>query len=86
MLRSCERDDIMTESSREYAMELLATMVMADKAEKENRTPQEVFSEFRKSDTFAKLFDPELELWIYISDEYDMELAREDELINDMKI
>lgn len=70
----------MTESSREYAMELLATMVVADRAEKENRTSQEVFSEFRRSETFAKLFDPELELWVngpdYISDEYDMELGK----------
>ena len=70
----------MTESLREYTMELLTTMVVADRAEKDNRIPQEVFSEFRKSDTFAKLFDAETGLWMngpdYISDEYDIELEK----------
>ena len=70
----------MTESLREYTMELLTTMVVADRAENENRTPQEVFCEFRKSDTFAKLFDAETGLWVngpdYITDEYDIELEK----------
>lgn len=68
----------MTEASREYVMELLATMVVADKSLKENKNPEDVLRDFRKSKTYAMLFDAETGLWMngpdYISDEYNFEL------------
>ena len=73
----------MTDDAREYAMELLAIMVIADRAHLQGKSQEEVFSEFRKSRTFASLFDPESGLWMngpdYISDEYDIELKQKRE-------
>ena len=70
----------MTNESREYAMELLAIMVVDERAIKENRTQEEIFREFRRSRTFENLFDSETGLWMngpdYISEEYDLELER----------
>lgn len=70
----------MTEAQREYTMEVLATMVIEDRAKKESRKQKEVLKEFRKSQTFGMLFDPEYELWMngpdYISDEYDIEIEK----------
>ena len=70
----------MTDASREYTMQLLATMVIADRAKKEGRSQEDVFREFRRSNTFADLFDPEIDFWMngpdYISEEYDLEIAR----------
>ena len=70
----------MNEESREHAMELLATMMVVDKAEKENKSQEEVWREFRKSLTYSNLFEPETGLWMngpdYISEEYDEELKR----------
>lgn len=71
---------IINDESREYAMQLLAAMVVEKRAEKENRPKEDVWSEFRKSTTFASLFDAGTGLWLngpdYISDEYDLELNR----------
>lgn len=70
----------MSDESRTYAMNLLATMVVQERAEREDRDFEEVFSEFRKSDTYANLYNYETGLWMngpdYISDEYDLELER----------
>ena len=71
---------IVTEESREFAMNLLATMVAEDRAKQEGKRFEEVFSELRRSKTFEELYDPETGLWLngpdYISDEYDLELQR----------
>ena len=68
----------MKEAEKEYAMNLLTSMVVHDLAEREGRCFEDVFSEFRRSDTYARLYDPNTELWMngpdYISDEYDIEL------------
>ena len=70
----------MRKEAMEHAMELLAAMVVEERALKENRTREEVFKEFRRSRTYEELFDPETGLWEngpdYISDEYDLELER----------
>ena len=70
----------MSEDSRELAMNMLATMVVHDRAEREGRSFEDVFSEFRRSETFDALYDPDTELWMngpdYISEEYDLELER----------
>ena len=70
----------MKKSTREYAVGLLTAMMVHDRAERENRTFTEVFSEFRKSDTYESLLDPGTGLWMngpdYLSDEYDLELKR----------
>jgi len=70
----------MNEKSREYAMDLLVSMVVAYRAEKENRLQEEIWSEFRRSQTYENLLNPDTGLWMngpdYISDEYDLELAR----------
>lgn len=70
----------MNEEAREHAMELLAAMMVADKAEKEKKSQEEVWREFRKSLTYRNLFEPETGLWMngpdYISEEYDEELKR----------
>ena len=69
----------MKEESREYVMETLATMVVQDRAEAENRDFTDVLREFRRSKTFEKLFDESTGLWMngpdYISDEYSIELG-----------
>lgn len=71
---------------REFAMELLAKMVVEDRAKQEKRMPEDVLKEFRKSRTFEELFDPETELWTngpdYISGEYDLELQRKSTVKN----
>ena len=71
----------MKEESREYVMNTLATMVVQDRAETEQRPFTQVFSEFRKSATYEELFDPDTGLWMngpdYISEEYDLELKRD---------
>lgn len=68
----------MREEAREAAMEMIAAMMLSDRAERENRSFEEVFSEFRRSKTFEQLFDKDTGLWMngpdYISDEYDLEL------------
>ena len=70
----------MTREKRDSAIGLLVTMVVQSRAEREGRSFSEVFSEFRKSDTYAQLFDPKTGLWMngpdYISDEYDLEIHR----------
>ena len=70
----------MTREKRDSAIGLLVTMVVQDRADRESRPFSEVFSEFRRSDTYAQLFDPKTGLWMngpdYISDEYDLELQR----------
>ncbi len=69
----------MSEESKNYAMDLLATMVVQSRAEREGRSFDAVFSEFRKSKTYAMLYDSQTGLWMngpdYISDEYDLELG-----------
>lgn len=71
----------MRQESREYAMESLATMVVQDRAMMENRSFAEVLREFRRSETFDRLFDETTDLWMngpdYISDEYSIELMNE---------
>ena len=68
----------MRKESREYAMELLATMVVQDRAISEKRNFVDILREFRRSKTFADLFDESTDLWMngpdYISDEYTNEL------------
>ena len=68
----------MKEESREFAMELLATMVVMDRAKREKCSTMDVFKKFRRSGTFEQLFDSETGLWMngpdYISYEYDLEL------------
>lgn len=70
----------MKTESREFAMDLLVAMVIEARAEEENRSFTDVFRKFRKSVTFAELYDEETGLWMngpdYISDEYTAELAR----------
>lgn len=70
----------MSDESREYAMNLLATMVVQQRAERSGQSFEEEFSEFRRSKTFEMLYDPDTGLWMngpdYISDEYDIELGR----------
>ena len=65
---------------REHAMQSLAAMVVQRRAKQEKRSNEEVFREFRKSRTFAMLFDEKTALWMngpdYISDEYDLELEK----------
>ncbi len=55
-------------------------MVIEDRAKKTGRKQMEILKEFRRSQTFGMLFDPDFELWMngpdYISDEYDMEIER----------
>ena len=69
----------MKEATKEYAMNLLATMAIHGLAERDGRCFEDVFSEFRRSDTYARLYDSDTELWMngpdYISDEYDLELG-----------
>ena len=70
----------MTEELREHAMELLAAMMVADRAVKEKKSQEEIWQEFRKSLTYRSLFESETGLWMngpdYISEEYDEELKR----------
>lgn len=70
----------MKEESREYVMETLATMVVQERAEAENRDFTDVLRDFRRSRTFEKLFDESTGLWMngpdYISDEYSIELGQ----------
>jgi len=72
------------EEVRETAMELLATMMLRDRAEREGRSFTDVFSEVRRSKTFEHLFDPEYGLWMngpdYISEEYDLECQRKKDI------
>ena len=67
----------MTNESREYTMNLLATMVAQDIAKKESLSFEEAFSEFRKTRTFMMLYESETGLWLngpdYIFDEYNLE-------------
>lgn len=70
----------MKDETKEYVMELLATMMVQDKASMEHREFTDVFREFRRSCTFEALFDESTGLWMngpdYIAEEYDDELAR----------
>ena len=55
----------MKEEVRETAMELLATMMLRDRAEREGRSFTDVFSEVRRSKTF---------------EEYDLECQRKKDI------
>ena len=63
-----------TEENREAAMQMLGAMVVEELALESGMSTEEAFKEFRKSKTFAVLFDPETGLWLngpdYIVDEY----------------
>ena len=65
---------------REHAMQALVAIVVRDRAKREKRSEEEVLGEFRRSRTYAMLFDEKTGLWTtgpdYISDEYDLELRR----------
>ena len=69
----------MNQSSREFVMDLLATMMLQARAEDEGRSFQDLFAEFRRSKTFEMLYDPLTGLWengpVYLAAEYDRELA-----------
>ena len=62
----------------ERAMQMQAAMVIMDRAATQNKSIYEVYRDFRKSRTFAMLFDYGTSLWTtgpaYISEEYDLEL------------
>ena len=64
---------------REQAMQALVAMVVEDRAKKEKRPAVEVLRQFRRSRTYAMLFDKDTGLWMngpdYISEEYDLEIA-----------
>ena len=64
---------------REHAMQALVAMVVEDRAKKEKRPAVEVLRQFRRSRTYAMLFDKDTGLWMngpdYISEEYDLEIA-----------
>ena len=70
----------MKESFREFAMQSLTAMVVEDRAKKEKRPTEELFRQFRRSRTYAMLFNKDAGLWLngpdYISDEYDLELEQ----------
>ena len=70
----------MKSAFREHAMQALMTMVVREKAKKEKRPVEDVLSAFRRSRTYAMLFDKNTGLWMngpdYISEEYDLELER----------
>lgn len=63
---------------REFAMQTLAAMVVEDRAKRSKQSTEEVLRAFRRSRTYAMLFDKDTGLWMngpdYISDEYDLEL------------
>lgn len=71
----------MKNSQRELAMNLLVTMMIQDRAARLGKSFTECFSEFRRSKTMEKLYDPSTGLWMngpdYLSDEYDIDLKRE---------
>lgn len=64
---------------REHAMQALVAMVVEDRAKKEKRPAVEVLRQFRRSRTYAMLFDKDTGLWMngpdYISEEYDLDIA-----------
>ncbi len=73
-------NSIMNGISKEPAMEMLAAMVIMDRAAESGGNTDEVLRKFRRSDTFQNLFDESTGLWMngpdYISDEYDRECER----------
>lgn len=68
----------MRDTFREFAMQTLTAMVVEDRAKKSKQSTEEVLRAFRRSRTYAMLFDKDTGLWMngpdYISDEYDLEL------------
>ena len=70
----------MKSSTKEFIMESLVTMMVFDRARREDRDPVEVLREFRKSHTYQNLYDSRTGLWEngpdYLSEEYDDELRK----------
>ena len=68
-----------SKEKREFAMEMLAAMVVERVAEQSKRTYKDVFREFRKSNTLKMLFEPSTGLWMngpaYIAGEWEIEQA-----------
>ena len=62
---------------REHAMQALAAMTVMDKAKREKRSNEDVLREFRRSRTYAMLFDEKTGLWTagpdYVLEEYESE-------------
>lgn len=70
----------MNPTSKEPAMEMLAAMVVMDRAAENGCEAEEVWRKFRQSTTFRNLFDESTGLWMngpdYISDEYSRECEK----------
>ena len=72
-----------TAEQKEFAMGLVAGMMIEDRAKRERRTCKELFCEFRRSNTMKMLFDDRTGVWecgpAYLSDEWTMERAKAQE-------
>ena len=72
---------ILTENGKELAMELLCAMTVEDIAVETGRDVEDVYKEFRSSNTFEMIFNEETGLWMngptYIMEEYDHEIHRD---------
>ncbi len=68
---------ILNEQNREFAMELLCAMTIEDLAAEFLTDQNAIYREFRRSNTFSVLFDPETGLWLngpeYVAGEYKAE-------------